>query len=96
MNKHICHSHGSEESHLLDIRGAVAPLTFLKLSQAFKKIKPGELLEIKGDDADTRADLFRVLNRFHYEIATIEDQSTFYRICLQKKNGEPIRKEREK
>jgi TusA-related sulfurtransferase len=78
MQKNIYH---------LDIRGAIAPITFLKVTQAFRKIKPGEILEIKGDDSDTREELFRVLNRFQYEIAAIEDQSTFYRICLQKKNA---------
>jgi TusA-related sulfurtransferase len=82
--------------HRLDIRGAIAPITFLKVTQAFRKIKPGEILEIQGDDSDTREELFRVLNRFQYRIAEIEDQSAFYRICLKKEAEEPVRKERKK
>jgi TusA-related sulfurtransferase len=80
-----CHSQQSEASYHLDIRGEVAPFTFLKVTQAFRKIKPGEILEIFGNDSDTRAELFRVLNRFQYQVTEIEEQSTFYRICLQKK-----------
>ncbi len=70
--------------HNLDIRGVIAPITFLQVNQAFRKIKPGEILEILGDDADTRQEIFQVMNMFDYQTVKIEDQKTFFRICLKK------------
>ncbi len=70
--------------HHLDIRGAIAPITFLQVNRAFRKMKPGEILKIQGDDADTRQDIFQVMNMFHYQIVSIEDRKTFFRISLKK------------
>jgi len=73
-----------KKTHCLDIRGIIAPITFLQVNQAFRKIKPGEFLEILGDDADTRQEIFQVMNLFSYQVAGIEDEKTFFRICLKK------------
>ncbi|MEZ4527501.1 MAG: sulfurtransferase TusA family protein [Desulfobacterales bacterium] len=71
----------------LDIRGLIAPITFLQVNDAFRQIRPGELLEILGDDADTRQDIFQVMNLFDYQTISIEEQETFFRICLKKKKN---------
>lgn len=76
-----------KKMHCLDIRGIIAPITFLQVNQAFRKIKPGELLEIMGDDADTRQEIFQVMNRFPYQTVKIEDQKTFFKICLKKEKS---------
>ncbi|MGE0085247.1 MAG: sulfurtransferase TusA family protein [Desulfococcaceae bacterium] len=79
-----------KKNHCLDIRGIIAPITFLQVNQAFREIKPGEILEITGDDSDTRQEIFQVMNMFHYQLIGIEDRKKFFRICLKKeRTGEP-------
>lgn len=70
--------------HYLDIRGAIVPITLLKVTRAFREIKQGEILEILGSDPDTLRDLFQVLNAFHYQLMDIKEKKTFYRIRLKK------------
>jgi len=70
--------------HHLDIREMIVPITLLKVTQAFRKIKPGEFLEILGSDSDTRKDLFHVLNSFHYKLIDFEKKNSFYRIRIKK------------
>jgi TusA-related sulfurtransferase len=70
--------------HHLDIRGAVVPITLLKVTQAFREVNPGGILEILGTDPDTRRDIFQILNRFPYELIDIKEEKAFYRIRLKK------------
>ena len=70
--------------HHLDVRGAIVPITLLKVTQAFREIKPGETLEITGNDSGTRGDIFQVLKTFHYRLTVIEQTDDFYRIRLKK------------
>ena len=77
---------GEGIQHRLDLRGAIIPFSLLKVSQVFKIIKPGELLEILCSDADTRNDLFKILPESSYELTLIEEleEDYFYRIQLKK------------
>jgi TusA-related sulfurtransferase len=68
----------------LDIRGAIVPITLLKVTGAFREIKPGEILEIRGNDPDTRKELFQVLNAFRYQLMDVEEGKASYRIRLKK------------
>ncbi len=70
--------------HHLDIRGTIAPITFLKVIRAFRAISPGDILEILGADPDTRKDLFQVLNAFPYQLMDIKEKKASYRIRLKK------------
>ncbi len=66
--------------HILDLRGAISPITLLKVSQVFREMKPQEILEILCRDPDTRTDLFKVLPPFSYELIImekLEDESSF-------------------
>jgi len=67
--------------HILDLRGAIPPITLLKASQVFREMKPHEILEILCRDPDTRTDLFKVLPPFSYELIVMEeleeDKSSF-------------------
>jgi TusA-related sulfurtransferase len=78
--------------HRLDLRGAIIPFSLLKVSQVFKILKPGELLEILCSDPDTRIDLFKILPESSYELTLMEEleEDYFYRIQLKKsfKQGE--------
>jgi len=76
----------SKKNHVLDLRGIIAPVTFLKVTQLLRTMKPGETLEILGKDPDTRTQLFQVLHTFHYQLLDIKEESSFYRISLMKEH----------
>jgi len=69
----------------LDLRGMIAPITLLKVTEAFRGLDPGETLEIVGTDGQTRQDLFKILEAPHYELVSSEDDRTCYRILLRKR-----------
>ena len=59
--------------YIIDLRGAIPPITLLKVSQVFRDMKIHEVLEILCRDPDTRCDLFKVLPQFSYEVLVIEE-----------------------
>ncbi len=73
-----------KKDHILDLRGIIAPVTLLKVTQTFRRINSGEILEILVKDSDTRMQIFRVLQTSHYQLMNIEEESSFCRICLRK------------
>jgi TusA-related sulfurtransferase len=70
--------------HILDLRGMIIPLTFLKITQGFRRIKPGEILEIMVSDPDTRRDFFKVLATFPYEVLNSSEGENLYLVRLRK------------
>ena len=44
-----------------DLRGTIIPFSLLKITNLFKKMKPGEFMEIVGDDTSISKDLERIL-----------------------------------
>ena len=70
------------KEHILDLRNVIAPVTFLKVTQELETLKPGQRMQILANDPDTRQELFKVLKPLHYELMSIKDESSFYRICL--------------
>ena len=80
-----------EIPHNLDLRGTLIPLLLLKASQAFKRINPGEVLEVICSDPEVHEDLFKVLPDASYELIEMEalgDDQTSYRFRLMKKQPE--------
>ena len=73
-------------AHQLDLRGMIAPITLLKVTQAFRRLNPGETLEILGSDVQTRNDLFQILEAPRYELVSSQDDKAFYRILLKKRH----------
>lgn len=71
--------------HKFDLREAVTPFTLLKITQAFREMKKGELMQVNGNDAKTKKEILKVLNTFHYDVIDKEDKDNFYCICLKKK-----------
>jgi tRNA 2-thiouridine synthesizing protein A len=69
----------------LDLRGLFAPVSLLKVTQAFRRLSPGETLEIVASDVETRKDLFQVLDASHYELIDLQDEMRFYRVLLRKR-----------
>jgi TusA-related sulfurtransferase len=70
--------------HILDLRGMIIPLTFLKITQGLRRIKPGEILEIMVSDPDTRKDFFKVLATFPYEVLNSSEGENLYLVRLRK------------
>ena len=74
--------------HILDLRCMIIPVTFLRITQAFREIEAGETIEIVGNDPETIRDLFKILQSFSYELLNINDDENPYRIRLRK--GRPM------
>ena len=74
--------------HILDLRGMIIPVTFLRITQAFREIEAGETIEIVGNDPETIKDLFKILQSSSYELLNINDDENPYRIRLRK--GRPM------
>ena len=75
--------------HILDCRGSITDISLLKLVQALREMKPNEVLEILGNNLDTRSDLFKVLPNDSYELIfldVVEEGDFFFRIQLKKKS----------
>ena len=74
--------------HILDVRGSITSISLLKLIQTFREMKSNEVLEILGNNLDTRSDLFKVLPDDAYELIfldVVEEGEYFYQIQLKKK-----------
>ena len=74
--------------HILDLRGAIPPITLLKASQVFREMKTHEILEILCRDPDTRTDLFKVLPPFSYELIVmeeLEEDTSSFRLQMKKR-----------
>ena len=74
--------------HILDFRGSITSMSLLKLIQTFREMKTNEILELLGNNLDTRSDLFKVLPDDAYELIFLdvgEEGESFYRIQLKKK-----------
>ncbi|GBC63494.1 hypothetical protein DENIS_4488 [Desulfonema ishimotonii] len=45
----------------IDLSGVEISFSLLKITQIFREMRVGERLEIKGCDAETRTDIFKIL-----------------------------------
>jgi TusA-related sulfurtransferase len=73
--------------HYLDLRGAIPPISLLKVTQVFREMKPDEILEILGRDPDTRTDMFKIIPNFAYDLINIEEmeRDASYRVHMKKR-----------
>ncbi len=81
---------GKKPDHILDLRGAIQPITLLKVSQVFREMKEQEILEILCRDPDTRADIFKVLPPFSYELIIMEElkeNDSSFRVQMKKRKN---------
>jgi len=64
------------------------PLGLLKVTQSFRALKPGEILEVLLSEPESSHELFKVLPHATYEVTAMESQgrsNPHYCIKLQKK-----------
>ena len=79
---------GTKGNHILDLRETIPPITLLKISQVFRDMKPGEILEILCRDLDTRRDVFKVISPVTCELIVMEemaDEPASVRVQMKKK-----------
>lgn len=72
--------------HKFDLREAITPFAFLKVTQAFRDMNPGDILQVTGDDPKTRKEIFKVLQTVNYTVVDTEEDDNFYCICLRKES----------
>ena len=77
---------GTEIKHKFDLREAIAPFAFLKVTQAFRDMKPGDILQLTGDDPKTRSEIFKVLHTVHYTVVDTQEEGNYYCISIKKEN----------
>lgn len=61
--------------HILDLTGGVASFSLLKISQIFREMAAGEVLEIRGCDRATRSDLLKILPSGDYHLIYEKDDT---------------------
>ena len=79
---------GKSARHKLDLRRAITPFTLLKVSQVFRTIQAGDIIEIFWSDPDTAADLFKILPESSFDLIVMEemeDDEPSYRMEIKKK-----------
>ena len=62
----------TKADYTLDVRGTIAPFSLLKVSMLFQQMKPSEVVEVLGCDADMRQDLARLLPDAVIEVLSAE------------------------
>jgi TusA-related sulfurtransferase len=72
--------------HKFDLREVITPFAYLKVSQAFRDMEPGDILKIVGDDPNTRDEIFKVLQTVNYTVVNTEVGNEFFCIYLRKEN----------
>lgn len=76
-----------ENIRVLDLQGIITPLTYLKITQAFREIKPGDTMEIIGNDPETRKNFSKILGTSSHELLGIKRKKDLYFIRLRKGSG---------
>ncbi len=62
----------SNPDYSVDVQGAIAPFSLLKVSLVFQKMKPGEVVEVLGCDGEMQRDLLRLLPSAACEVVCTE------------------------
>ena len=78
-----------DPDHVLDLRGAIPPITLLKVSQAFREMRNQEILEILCGDSDTHRDIFKVIPSSSYDLIIIEEleEKSSFRVQMKKRSN---------
>jgi TusA-related sulfurtransferase len=49
-------------------------------------MKPGDILQVVGDDPKTRREMFKILQTVNYTVVDTEEDGKYYCICFKKEN----------
>lgn len=61
----------------LDLRNGVTPFSLLHVINLFRRMKPGETLEILGNDQDLEQDLKRILPEASFQVVALEQPGDY-------------------
>ena len=75
--------------HSLDVTGALCPLPILLAAREMRKLQPGDLLEVVGDDPGIREDMPVWCERAGHRLLEMEEADGRIRSLVEK--GEPRR-----
>ncbi|MEA1969398.1 MAG: sulfurtransferase TusA family protein [Thermodesulfobacteriota bacterium] len=72
---------------LLDLRGSISVFTLLKVSNTFRELPGGEILEVLWSNPETSPLIFKILPESSYEVIKMEEikkDETWFRIQIKK------------
>ena len=59
--------------HVLDLRGGISPFTLLKVSNTFRQMHKGEVLEMLWSNPETSSQIKKILPRDSWEVVKMEE-----------------------
>ncbi|HEX5719800.1 MAG TPA: sulfurtransferase TusA family protein [Thermoanaerobaculia bacterium] len=75
--------------HRLDVIGLFCPLPILLAAREMRKLQPGDLLEVVGDDPAIREDMPIWCERAGHRLVEMEDEEGTIRSLVEKGQGRP-------
>lgn len=72
------------KKHLLDLRGVVCPMNFVKTKLKLEELAPGELLEVLLDEGEPIQNVPRSANEEGHKILDVEREGSYYRVTIEK------------
>lgn len=75
------------EDIILDFRNTFSSISLLKMTEVFSRMRPSQVMEIRGSDPDIRKDLLKVLPAASYEVLKDGESYTgpdFFRVRIRK------------
>lgn len=77
--------------HRLDVLGLFCPLPILLAAREMKRLQPGDLLEVFGDDPGILEDMPVWCERAGHRLVEMEDEEGVVRSLVEKGQGRPAR-----
>ncbi len=75
--------------HYLDVTGLFCPLPILLAAREMRKLQPGDLLEVVGDDPGIREDMPVWCERAGHRLVEMEEGKGTIRSLVEKGEGRP-------
>jgi tRNA 2-thiouridine synthesizing protein A len=75
--------------HRLDVNGLFCPLPILLAAREMRKLQPGDLLEVVGDDPGIREDMPVWCERAGHRLIEMENEEGKIRSLVEKGQGRP-------
>jgi tRNA 2-thiouridine synthesizing protein A len=75
--------------HHLDVTGLFCPLPILLAAREMRKLQPGDLLEVVGDDPGIREDMPVWCERAGHRLVEMEEEEGKIRSLVEKGQGRP-------
>ncbi len=73
--------------HLLDLRGVICPMNFVKAKLKLEEIREGEKLELWLDDGEAIKNVPRSLKDEGHEILEVEKEKSYFKLVVKKRGG---------